>query len=198
MEKKTRKYNGRKKWTAEEIQTLLKLAENFTQSQIAKKMKRPKSSIKGKMYELGLGCLADRTDMWTFAEVAEVIGCDRGSIGKTWVAHGLLYYKRGAYRLVREQNLIKFMQEHPNLWDATKCDPYIFGQYDWFQAKLQDDKNRKGYTYWTDYEKQRVLMLIRQGKTQNEIAGIVGRSRSSISHMVMRIKREDNYKQRWN
>lgn len=181
-----------KRWTQEEIDRLIKLADKYTQSDIARFMNRSVSSVKGKLYRLQLGGLIDRTDRWTITQLAEVVGMNDGSILKTWVKYGLKTTKRGLYRFVKEEDFIKFMKEHPERWDATKCDYYLFYKYPWFMEKLEKDKknptNQKMRDYWTDYQKQQFILMKRRGFKHKEIAAAIGKTKRAVDHYNMRCK----------
>lgn len=189
---KVRKFNKRQKWTQEEIDRLIVLSERYTQSGIARLMNRELSSVKGKLHELQLGGLMDRTDRWTITQVAEAVGMDKGTIYRTWSKYGLKSVKRGLYRLIKEEDLIKFMKEHPERWDATKCDYYLFYKYPWFMEKLEQDKKQpstqKKREHWTDYQKQQFVLMKRRGFTHREIAESIGKTKLAVDHYNMRYK----------
>lgn len=186
---KKRKCKGRKRWTPEEVEKLIELSEKYTKSDIAKKMERTPSSVNCKSQELGLGGLRDRTDKWTFAQIAEAVGLDNACIGKTWVKHGLKYVRRGYYCLVNEKDFLNFMKEHPERWNAAKCDYYFFYRFPWFMEKLEVDKKvpveHRNY-FWTDYQKQQFYALKRKGYTHQQIADAIGRTKRSVDHFSMK------------
>lgn len=186
-----RKYRPHKRWTQEEEELLEKLSENYTKKDIAKKLGRSASSVSCKRNQMGFGSLAENTDRWTFTQIAEAVGKDPASISKTWVANGLKYVKRAYFSLVKEKDLHKFMKEHPHLWDATKCDYYLFYQYPWFMEKLEEDKKKSEAEkrfFWTDYEKSLFVSLKRKGISHKEIASRLGKTKSAVDHMSMRMK----------
>lgn len=182
-----RKYKGRKKWTPEEEELLKKLSQKYTKSDIAKKLGRSTSSITNKKKQLGIGFMMELTDLWNFNQLSEAVGKSMGSVNKSWVVNGLKFVKRGCYCLVEEKEVLRFMQEHPNLWDATKCDYYLFYQYPWFLKKLEEDRkkpaNAKKY-FWTDYEKSVLVTLKKRGLSHKEIAKRLGRTKKAIDGMV--------------
>ena len=186
-----RKTAKRKKWTDKDVETLIRLREDYTKRDIARIMKRSPSSISNKVRELELGGLMENTDKWNFQQVTEAIGCSKGVIHKTWVKHGLKYIKRGYYCLVSEEELTRFMQAHPELWDATKCDYYLFYKYPWFMKKLEEDKKKtsssKSY-FWTYYQKQQLIMLKRKGLTHKEIAEQIGKTKRAVDHYSAKLK----------
>ena len=188
-----RDYSNRRPWTAEEEERLRELCEKYTKSDIARLMKRSKSSVNNKRRELGIEPLLETTDKWTFSQITEAVGVSKGVVNKTWVKHGLKFKKRAYFRLVEEKDLHKFMQEHFDLWDATKCDYYLFHQYPWFMEKLEKDKKQpleqKQY-YWTDYQKQQFEILSRRGYTHQQIADAIGKTKRAVDHYSSRLARK--------
>ena len=185
-----RKYKGRKRWTEEEIETLKRLSAKYTKSDIAKKMGRTESSITNKRQELGIDCMMNLTELWNFSQIARAVGKSNGIVNTVWVKHGFKYTKRGYFCLAEEKEVLRFMQEHPELWDATKCDYYLFYQYPWFINKLEEDRKKsyKNKHYlWTDYEKAQLRSLKRRGYRNKEIAERLGKTLSSVKHMVVKL-----------
>lgn len=187
------KSKQRRRWTKEEIETLKKLSERYTKSDIAKKMNRSVGSVNGKLNALGIGGLINVTDKWTFSMIAEAVGVSKHAVSRTWKKHGLRYSRRAYYCLVSEKNLLDFMKEHPELWDATKCDYSLFCKYDWFMEKLSEDKkiplDQRGYN-WTEYQKQQFAILKKRGFSHREIAEKIGKTQRAIDHYSMRYNKE--------
>ena len=132
----------RKKWTDDETRRLIALSEKYTKSEIAKKLHRTPSSVGFKLWSLGIGGLAYRTEKWNFRQIEEELGLSEGTVNKYWTKHGLKFSRSGYYCLVEEKEILRFMQEHPDMWNATKCDYYLFYQYPWFMKKLEEDKKK--------------------------------------------------------
>lgn len=187
-----RKKTKRKAWTQEEIEYLKKLRNRYTKKDIARILKRSTSSVNGKIQELGLGGLMDNTDKWTFVDITRAVGLASGSVNTTWVRRGLKFVKRQNYRLVDENDLLDFMKNNTDLWDATKCDFYLFYQYPWFMKKLEEDKKipyeRKRY-YWTEYQKQQFEILKKRGFSNKKIAEVIGKSQRAVDHYSFRHKK---------
>lgn len=183
----------RQKWTPEEVERLIELRDKYTKSDIARLLKRSPSSVNNKIQALELGSLMDNTDRWTFSQITEAIGAGSGVVHKTWVKHGLKFVKRGTFCLVKEEDLLKFMKTHPELWDATKCDYYLFYQYPWFIEKLEKDKQvpveHRGY-YWTNYQKQQFEVLTRKGYTHKQIGEAIGKTKRAVDHYSMKVARK--------
>ena len=188
-----RRITHRKKWTKEEEEQLRRLARRYTKSDIARIMKRSPSSISNKRRELEIEPFIELTDKWNFNQISDAVGASKGVVNKTWVKHGLKYTKKGCYRVVNEKDLLKFMEDHTDLWDATKCDYYLFYQYPWFMNKLKQDKQEpyeKKQYYWTDYQKAQFEVLKRRGFSHREIAEQIGKSKRAVDHMSIRCNKE--------
>ncbi|MBO5853137.1 MAG: helix-turn-helix domain-containing protein [Bacteroidales bacterium] len=188
-----RKQFPRKPWTPEEVKHLIELRDKYTKSDIARLLKRSPSSISNKVRELELGGLMDNTDRWNFTQISEAVGVSKGVVNKTWVKHGLKFIKRGYFCLVEESELLRFMKTHPDLWNAAKCDYYLFYQYPWFLEKLEQDKKvpveHRGY-YWTDYQKQQFDFLVRKGCTHQQIADVIGKTKRAVDHYSAKMARK--------
>ena len=180
----------RKKWTDDETRRLIALSEKYTKSEIAKKLHRTPSSVGCKLQCLGVtGGLSGRTEKWNFRQIEEELGLSEGTVNKYWTKHGLKFSRSGYYCLVEEKEILRFMQEHPDMWNATKCDYYLFYQYPWFMKKLEEDKKKGKQTYyWTNYQKQQFESLKRKGYTHKQIAEAIGKSKSAVDHYNMRRK----------
>lgn len=170
-------------WTEKELERLEDLSDTFTVGDITKKMKRGRGSIIQKRREMGFGNLLDRTDKWNFKQISNALGLPNGVVNRTFVKNGLKFRRRGCYCLVKEEDLLQFMQDHPELWNAAKADYHLFSQFDWFQEKLKEDKKipiqDRGY-YWTDYQKQQFESLKRKGYTHKQIAEAIGKSKKAV------------------
>lgn len=188
-----RGYKPHRRWTKEEEEKLIYYSERLTESGVAKKLGRPVNSIRGKRARMGLSGFLDQTDKLNCTMIAELIGVDRSNIHRVWVKKGLSLDRVGQYKVTTEKELLRFMKEHPELWKASKCDYYFFCQYDWFQKRLERERNgeevydwHKDIKYWTATEISRAKMLKSRGFTHREIGEKLGRSKQSIDHASRR------------
>jgi AraC-like DNA-binding protein len=171
-------------WTEEEDARLIKLSERHTRSKLAKLMGRSPNAISNRRVVLGIQPFQSTTDMYNFTEVAEMLGLNHSTISKIWVKNGLKYKKIGYRNYVKEDEMLRYVQEHPDCYDARKADYYIFCRYKWFLDKLEADRKKslKHGTRWTDHEKSRADMLKKRGLTYLEIAEELGRTRKAVVH----------------
>lgn len=194
---RVRKYSKHKHWTDEEIESLYKLCEKKTKSGIAKELGRSIQSVNSKRIELGISSFIKQTDKLYMKQVAELVGVDSSTIGKVWTKHGLRFQKVGQYKVVSEEKLLIFMQNHPELWKASKCDYYFFQRHNWFLERLSMEKagidkgrHYQNIRYWNNVEISRMKMLKKRGLTHSEIANELGRTKRAVDHMNMRLNKE--------
>lgn len=187
----------KKRWTAEEEEKLIWLSERKTQSGIAKSLKRSVSSVKCKRISMGIDCFTEQTDLLNITQIAEITGVEKGSISRTWRKYGLEFRNIGNFCVVSENELIDFMQENPELWKASDCDYYFFYRFPWFIERLEREKTGKdnlnhyrNRKEWTDLDISRFRMLKSRGLTLNQIAIELGRTRSAVEHMSMRLNKK--------
>lgn len=194
---KIRKYSKHRQWTDEEIEKLYDLCERKTKSGIAKELGRSCQSVNSKRIELGIASFTEQTDKLNMRQVAEIVGVDKSTIGKVWTKHGLRFQKVGQYKVVSEEKLLIFMQNHPDLWKASKCDYHFFQRHNWFLERLNMEKagidkgtHYQNIRYWNNVEINRMKMLKRRGLTHGEIANELGRTKRAVDHMNMRLNKE--------
>ena len=188
-----RKHVKHKAWTEEEIEKLKTLSGKATKSEIARRMKRTVGSVTSKRLRLGIQCFEEQTDLMNCTEVAHLVGMHSSTIYKTWVGKGLKVKKISYFLMTDEKELVRFMQEHPQLWKASKCDYYFFCRYEWFLERLRKERSGedKGNRYsnarrWTEHEISRAKMLKRRGLTHKEIGAELGRTKQALDHLSMR------------
>ena len=188
-----RRKGKHRRWTKEEEEMLIKYSEKMTQSGLAKKLNRPTNSVRAKRNRMGLSGFADQSEKMNGKMIAELVGTNKTSIYKTWERKGFKLERVGQYKVADEFELIRFMQEHPELWKASKCDYYFFCQYKWFTDRLEREKaGLEKYDYykdlkrWTDKEISRAKMLKRRGLTHREIGEELGRTKQAIDHASAR------------
>ena len=124
-------------WSKEEIQRLEELSEKYTKADIAKKLGRSSSSVNNKRNFIAAGTFLENTDLLLLKDVAEMVGLDKAIITKIWCMNGLKSEKRGYYRVFKEEDLVEFMKNNPNRYNARRCDKYMFQKYDWFMKKME-------------------------------------------------------------
>lgn len=139
-------------WSDDDLEYLEDAMGKVSVSQISRKLKRTESAVRTKAVKSGIGCFTDNTEYLSMAEVIRLLGKKSKSVYRYAENKKLKTIKKDKRRMTTEENLIKFMQEYPELWDATKCDKYYFGMYDWFQQKRKVDFDKMIQRRWGNGE----------------------------------------------
>lgn len=193
-----RKYAKHTYWTDEEEKLLRSLSKTKTSIQIAEIMGRTKCSVECKRQRMLIdSCMSD-TDRIIAKQVGRLVGQHEKSIYNRWRKAGLPLRRLGAhYYSISEKMLVKFMQEHHELWRASQCDYDFFCRYDWFLDRLKAERDGtdtishyRNRREWTPYELSRVKMLWQRGRHYTEIAKEVGRSKMAVYHKVRLLEEE--------
>ena len=170
---------GGRHWTEEELKKLEELTGTYTVATIAKILGRSFNSVNIKLNRMGLSGFEKSTDLLTINQVQKLLCVQYKTINKTWRSKGLRFMRKGNYLVCREEDLVKFLKEHPECWNANKVtDDSILMRYPWYHEKKKQDDN-KPY-FWTPAEESKLKLLRYQGYTIREIAERMGRTDSSI------------------
>lgn len=142
------KISNNRYWTKEEEEYLIEKYGTMTAAAIARRLKKPYNAVLTKIVRLGIGTFAENVDGLHLAEVCRLVGRDKETIKATWVKYGLRIKKKGAYSIIHEDDLIDFMKNNPERWDATQCETYFFERFDWFREKRIADRNKMCERRW--------------------------------------------------
>lgn len=193
-----RKYGKHKYWTEEELQQLRRLSTNKTAQQIADIMGRTKCSVENKRIRENISDCITTTDKMTARQVSHLVGQHDKSIYNRWSKAGLPLKKIGSkFKVIGEKELVKFMQEHHELWRASQCDYDFFCRYDWFLERLKAERNGtdtishyRNRRDWTTYEISKAKMLWQRGLHYTEIAKRLGRTNMAVYHKIKAFRKE--------
>ena len=134
--------------TKEEEDYLISRYGRSTVAQIAKHLGKTYRNVLDKITHLELGNYIENSIDLSLAEVSRLVGRDKETIKKTWVKYGFKINKKGRFSMIREQDLLNFMKNNPERWDATQCETWYFERYDWFQKKHKEDFERMCAKRW--------------------------------------------------
>lgn len=170
---------GGRRWTNEELQTLEEMIGTYTVASIARKLGRSFDSVNIKLNRMGLVGFEKSTDLLTLNQVHQMLGVESRTLKGKWTRKGLRILHKGNYLVVKQPELIKYLKNHPEDWNAANIpdDSLIMG-YSWYKEKRQTDKKTR--YYWTPEEESKLKFLRYQGYSIREIAEQMGRSESSI------------------
>lgn len=122
------------------------------------------------------------TDMLTRNTLSRILGVENRTL-QYWERKGLKSVRKNPYVMYRQQDIIRYMEEHPEDWNAARVtDDTLFMQYPWFKEKRKNDISHK-YN-WTQTEVSQMKMLRKHGFTIREIAEKMNRSESSIKYKL--------------
>lgn len=180
---------GGKAWTEDEIIKLQDMAGTYTVATIAKKLGRSFNSVNCKIGRMGLSGFEKSTDFITMHQLCLMFGVESRTVKKKWKSKGLRIMKKGYYIVIRQENLVRYLKEHPEDWNATKVtDDSLIMAYPWYKAKKRSD-TRECY-HWSPEDISRLYFLRHEGYSIREIAEKMERSQSSIKYKLYRKQEE--------
>lgn len=174
-----------RRWTQEELQTLEEMIDKYTVATIAKKLGRSFDSVNIKLNRMGLVGFERSTDLLTMNQVCLMLGVQSRTVKKKWQGKGLRIMRKGNYLAIRQEELIKYLKNHPEDWSAADIiDDSLIMRYPWYKEKKKQDS--KTQYFWTPEELSKLRHLRHQGYSIREIAEQMGRSESSIKYKLYR------------
>ena len=172
-----------KRWTEDELSTLESMIDSYTVATIAKKLGRTFDSVNIKLNRMGLSGFEKSTDLLTMNQLCLMIGVQSRTVKKKWKDKGLHIMRKGNYLVVRQEELIKYLEKHPEDWNAANItDDSLIMAYPWYKAKKREDT--KDSYYWSSDDISQLKLLRHQGYSIREIAEKMGRSESSIKYKL--------------
>lgn len=180
---------GGRAWSQEELIQLEELTEKYPLATVARKLNRSENAVFLKRQRTGIGGFIANTDMLTRNTLSRILGVENRTI-QYWERKGLKSVRKKPYVMYRQQDIIRYMEEHPEDWNAARItDDSLFMRYDWYKEKRRTDKlNRYN---WTEAEVSWMKTLRRQGFTIREIAEKMNRSESSIKYKMYEREKTD-------
>lgn len=177
-------------WTDEEVGALKDLWGEKTPDAIAKALGRSTNAIISKAKLLHLGSYLEASEYLGMHQVTEILGVDSHVPTRTWIPkYNMPFVKRRIrgnlkFRVIRLEDLMKWLREHPEAWDSRKVKLYALGtEPPWLKEKRAADKRRPEKPTGTKYT-AREDTIIRwgrgSGKTYKEIGREIGRSAASV------------------
>ncbi len=138
------------RFLTEEQRLIIENNSNRSNQSLSAQLGKDELAIRKARYAYGTTLIDGNFNRLTCAEIGRLVGKDKSTISKCWCGSGGLRSKviGKRYRFVKITDLLKWMQEHPGKWDATKCDKYFFGKYDWFLEKRKEDFDKMVKNRW--------------------------------------------------
>lgn len=176
-------------WKESDIEEFTELWNDPTISMnvMCSRLHRSRFSLRKKALELNLGSRDYDTEYLSVPTICEEMQVSHDRVSN-WLKIGLPYKKSRSGKtnyLIDVDDLLKFLECHQDMFDASKISRYIFAEEpDWLIAKRKADakyyptKLRSEYTNEDDKTIQRMFY---RGCTDKEIAEAIGRTPTAVS-----------------
>lgn len=150
--------NDKRFWTSEEEEILSDLWGTVSVDKIAEKLDRTVSSLKNKVFQLGLGSqMENNYDGISITQVAELFNVNDQTVSIYWISLGLKTTTRNIsktrkYRYVTINDLYDFLEKNQNIWDSRYLEKNILGKEpDWLKEKRKSDREKPIGSFGIDY-----------------------------------------------
>ena len=158
------------------------MTEKYPLATVARKLNRSENAVFIKQQRLGIGGLRANTDMLTRNTLSRILGIENRTVQR-WERRGLKSVRKKPYVMYRQQDIIRYMRDHPEDWNAARItDDSLFMGYDWYKEKRKNDKPNR-YN-WTAAEVSQMRLLRHKGYSIREIAEAMNRSESSVKYKL--------------
>ena len=187
-----------RRWTKEELAYLEERADSMSTYAIAKALNRSYSAVNMKANREGIPLFNNATEMLSTYAISNMMGIEARAV-RRWHRHGLKYKKIHSRQMHKQENLIKFLRDNQELWDATRGDLYIVSSYPWFKEKYQKDLAKKKANpnqtkNWSKTDEHTLVHLRDKGWSYKRLAERYGHSESACRQKYCAIKRMEREK----
>lgn len=111
---------GGRRWTNDEIRTLEDMSGTYTVATIARRLGRSFDSVNLKMNRLGILGFEKSTDLLTMNQLCIMLGVEPRTVKKKWADKGLRIFRKGNYIVVRQEDLIRYLKQHPGRLECSQ------------------------------------------------------------------------------
>ncbi len=185
-------------WTDEELNYIHEVWGEKTIPQIARHLGRSINAVKVKTARLGYTGQKWYGNMMSARKVSELLGVDVHTVCDYWIPKCALKGKAkrlGASKktttIIMFDDLLLWLEEHPDLWDSRRLELYALGmEYEWLAEKRKADllrPARKAQKWTTEEDTYLVGMFRRGGMTYAEMGAVLGRSADAVEHRAARL-----------
>ena len=185
-----------KRWTPEEDAFLKEKMGKLSIKRMAQKLNRTPIAVRARIYNLGLGRTAEASGLLTVSRLAKSLNVDK-SIVDRWVnSKGLKTIKR-VTSMKQRVNLIdpvefwKWAEQNKDLIDFSRIEPNAIPPEPEWVKDARKAKPKRSLKPWTTNEVAKMKQLRRMGKTYQEIAEILGRTKVSVELKYRRLMKEE-------
>ena len=184
-----------KTWSKDEDTYLLEqVSKNVSVDYIARKLGRTSTGVYTRMYKLGVANRKDNIGMYTVNEISKLICIDNKTIIK-WGKLGLKLYKKkvGGKRItfINGDDFWKFAENHKDLIVFKRIEKNsLLPEPVWVEvARKTEEHEIKHKKKWTKEEDEKLIKLSKMQVSYSEIAKIMKRNYSSITHRLSRLNK---------
>ena len=119
---------------------------------------------------------------------------------RRWTERKIIKFKKiklvgkMTYKVITLDNLMKVLEKHQDIWDATKVDFYALGSEPlWLQEKRRRDAKMiygNNNEAWTVMQEQQLYSMWRKKVPQKEIAETLGKTQRAVRHRIQKLRKE--------
>lgn len=182
-----------RRWTPEEIAQMEELAAVFPTKQVAQKLGRSHAAVLNKMSRTGIQSYPAMSDALTLHQMQLLLGVEYKTVMNKWVSKGLKVRRKGMFRMVTQHEMLRYLKEHPEDWNAKKVtDEAIFTGCEWFEEKKKTDTLKA--RAWTPAEIATLKIRYRQGRPLRDVAAELGRSENGVKNKLLHMRKHQGYR----
>lgn len=140
---------GKKTWTTEQVEKLCDLWGTKSYKSISRIVGHTEVAVRLKAKRLRLGAVKNASDYICAREISRIMGVDVHTVTDYWIRKlGLPCRRiegknRTIYTMVRHDELIKFLENNQDIFDARRIEPYGLGcEPEWLHQKRLIDRKR--------------------------------------------------------
>lgn len=138
---------GKKTWTDKQIEKLRDLWGTKDYKSISRIVGHTETAIRVQAKRLGLGAVKNASDYICAREISRIMGIDVHAVTDYWIKKLGLPCKRiegknrTLYVMVRHDKLIEFLENHQEIFDSRRIEPYALGcEPEWLHQKRLNDR----------------------------------------------------------
>lgn len=181
-------------WTESELTSFKKdwLDDSVSTSTLLRRYDRTLISLQKMATRLQLGPRPYDDSYLTVRDIMKEMNVSKDRV-RSWIRNGLKchYSKTSPKRYLIDQNdLLEFLENHQDLFDASKISDYLFYYTPkWLSKKKAEDSAQNlskkiHHTEYTESELKRIDFLFKMGKSNEEIAKRVDRTPAAIERVL--------------
>lgn len=189
------------RWTQSEIDEFFDDWTNSSKSieYLCKKYNRTRKALAIYAYKHGLGGRIDCRDYFTVQDLVTEMGIADDIIYR-WIDKGLPVKVSSVGHnkyIIDQDKLLEWLKNNQDRFDASKISELLFiEEPQWLKDKrIKDKLKRTGKKSgpWTINEEKRLISLLSMGRSYDEIAITLNRSKQSVKDKVYNIKHRQSH-----